>query len=121
MKAIHLRTEYLTKPLGLGTTSPRFYWIAYEGAPLGSRDRVEWTVTLWDEEDKPGEPAESWLEMGLLESSDWTARWISGDYKPNKKNAIRWTASARNFPLKNLYPGRRKSRNPVSEPARNLL
>lgn len=120
MKAIRLRTEYLTKALGLGTAAPRFYWnceggriqtayeitvkregvtiwdsgkilssrmthIAYEGAPLHSRDRVEWSVTLWDENDRPGEIGESWFELGLLESSDWTARWISGDYKPNKK------------------------------------
>lgn len=26
MKAIHLQVEYLTKPLGLGTAVPRFYW-----------------------------------------------------------------------------------------------
>ena len=26
MKAIHLRTEYLTEPLGLGIPKPRFYW-----------------------------------------------------------------------------------------------
>lgn len=26
MKAIHLQTEYLTKPLGLGIANPRFYW-----------------------------------------------------------------------------------------------
>ena len=26
MKAIHLQTEYLTEPLGLGNTEPRFYW-----------------------------------------------------------------------------------------------
>ena len=59
--------------------------IAYEGAPLHSRDRVEWSVMLWDEHDAPGEIAESWFELGLLESSDWTARWIAGDYKPSKK------------------------------------
>lgn len=65
--------------------SSRMTHIAYEGAPLHSRDRVEWSVTLWDENDQPGEIAESWFELGLLETSDWTARWIAGDYKPNKK------------------------------------
>ncbi|MBD5495383.1 MAG: family 78 glycoside hydrolase catalytic domain [Lachnospiraceae bacterium] len=65
--------------------SSRMAHIAYEGAPLHSRDRVEWSVTLWDENDQPGEIAESWFELGLLETSDWTAMWISGDYKPNKK------------------------------------
>ncbi|MBQ9663125.1 MAG: family 78 glycoside hydrolase catalytic domain [Oscillospiraceae bacterium] len=31
MKAIHLQTEYLTEPLGLGITQPRFYWNAEGG------------------------------------------------------------------------------------------
>lgn len=119
MRAIHLQTEYLTEPLGLGIARPRFYWnceggvtqtawqitalrdgevvwnsgkvtssrmthILYEGAPLKSRDRVVWQVTLWDENDRPGETAESWFELGLLEPSDWTAKWISGDYQPKK-------------------------------------
>lgn len=31
MKAVHLQTEYLTEPLGLGISSPRFYWICEGG------------------------------------------------------------------------------------------
>lgn len=119
MRAIHLQTEYLTEPLGLGIAKPRFYWncdggvtqtayqivakqnekilwdsgkvrssrmshISYEGIPLHSRDRVEWSVTLWDENDQSGETAKSWFELGLLDSSDWTAQWITGNYKPKK-------------------------------------
>ena len=26
MKAVRLRTEYLTEPMGLGIRSPRFFW-----------------------------------------------------------------------------------------------
>ena len=26
MEAVHLKTEYLPEPLGLGTAQPRFYW-----------------------------------------------------------------------------------------------
>ena len=120
MRAVHLQTEHLTEPMGLGIAIPRFYWhceggmmqtayrivagrgqetvwdsgkvhsasmthIPYGGKPLESRDRINWTVTLWDEKDVPGEAAESRFEMGLLKPSDWTAKWISGDYKPNKK------------------------------------
>lgn len=59
--------------------------IPYGGEPLGSRERVTWQVTLWDENDAPGEPAESWFELGLLEPGDWTARWITGNYRPKKK------------------------------------
>lgn len=119
MRAVHLQTEYLTEPLGLGTARHRFYWnceggvtqtawritarrdgellwdsgkvlssrmthVPYEGLPLHSRDRVAWSVTLWDEEGCEGETAESWFELGLLEPSDWTAQWIAGDYKPKK-------------------------------------
>lgn len=119
MKAIHLQTEYLTEPLGLGITSPRFYWnceggmtqtawqiiakrngetvwdsgkvasgsmthIQYKGKPLCSRDRIVWSVLLWDENEQPGDWAESWFELGLLEPGDWKGAWITGDYKPKK-------------------------------------
>ena len=120
MKAICLRTEYLKEPLGLGNTTPHFFWnceggtaqsayrivacrdgetvwdsgkvrssemthIAYGGAPLQSRDKIRWQVTLWDENDEEGEPTESRFELGLLSSEDWTAKWITGDTKPQKK------------------------------------
>ena len=119
MKAIRLRVEYLSQPLGLGIAKPRFYWnceggekqtayqivckrsgetiwdsgrvessamthILYEGAPLHSLDRVTWSVGLWDENENPGDVAESFFEMGLLEKEDWQAKWITGDYKPEK-------------------------------------
>ncbi len=119
MRADRLRTEYLDRPLGLGTRTPRFSWICdggisqtayrivafrdgeevwdtgrvessqmthvrYDGQTLGSRDRVEWTVTLWDETGVAGQPASSWFELGLLSEDDWTATWISGDYEPKK-------------------------------------
>ena len=135
MKAIHLQTEYLTEPLGLGIAKPRFYWnckggvkqtayqivaargnevvwdsgkvessamthIQYAGAPLHSRDRVEWSVTLWDENGKPGEAAESWFELGLLQPSDWTAKWITGDYKPKKNVRYPVDCFLREFSLK---------------------
>ena len=58
--------------------------IPYAGDALHSRDLVQWSVTLWDEEDQPGETAESRFEMGLLEQSDWQAKWITGDYTPRK-------------------------------------
>lgn len=123
MKAVHLRTDYLENPVGLGNPAPEFYWkceggirqtayrimafcgekqlwdsgkvqsssmthIAYEGTTLASRMQVTWTVRLWDENDIPGEIQEAFFEMGLLDTSDWKAEWITGDYKP-KKN-MRW-------------------------------
>ena len=120
MKATHLRVDYLKEPLGLGNSTPRFYWhceggmkqtayqivvkvkgqtlwnsgkvesssmthIPYGGRLLKSRERVQWSVKLWDEGGNGGEIVSSWFEMGLLEKSDWSAKWITGDYKPDPK------------------------------------
>ena len=52
---------------------------------LHSRDRIEYQVTLFDEEDKAEEATENgFFEMGLLNPSDWKGKWISGDYHPRK-------------------------------------
>ena len=58
--------------------------IPYEGAALRSRDRVCWSVKLWDENGIGGEISTGWFELGLLEASDWKAKWITGDYQPEK-------------------------------------
>ncbi|MBQ0125588.1 MAG: alfa-L-rhamnosidase, partial [Clostridiales bacterium] len=58
--------------------------IRYGGASLKSRQRVEWSVTLWDENDVEGDPESAFFEMGLLRADDWKAKWITGDYNVNK-------------------------------------
>lgn len=54
--------------------------IPYDGTTLESRQRCFWKVRIWD--GKTGasawSPVATW-EMGLLQSSDWSAQWISGD------------------------------------------
>lgn len=53
---------------------------------LSSRQRVEWKVQLWDETDAAGEWSEqAFFETGLLSAGDWTAKWISGNYRVNRK------------------------------------
>lgn len=52
---------------------------------LHSRERVEWSITLWDENDLEGELSEAFFEMGLLCPEDFKAKWITGNYKVNKK------------------------------------
>ena len=53
---------------------------------LTSRQRVEWKVLLWDEQGAAGSWSEpAFFEMGLLQSSDWRAKWITGNYKVRKK------------------------------------
>lgn len=47
-----------------------------------SRQRVSWKIRLWDENDIAGEWSEqAFFEMGLLEISNWTAKWINPEIK----------------------------------------
>ena len=113
MKAVRLRTEYLKSPLGIDVKRPRLMWNCEGGVKqtayrivaekwdsgrvesasmqavypeeLASRERVNWKVCLWDEKGEPGEWTEAFFEAGLLEASDWQAKWIAGNYTVNKK------------------------------------
>lgn len=58
--------------------------IPYGGSELHSRERVNWSVKLWDENGNGGEISHSFSEMGLLNASDWKAKWITGNYKVKK-------------------------------------
>jgi alpha-L-rhamnosidase len=52
--------------------------VVYAAKPLASRSRVWWQVRVWDKAGQPtawSAPA-SW-EMGLLNPSDWGAKWIA--------------------------------------------
>jgi len=52
--------------------------VTYHGKPLTSRMSCWWKVRAWDRDGRPSawsEPA-SWT-MGLLDTADWTAKWIS--------------------------------------------
>ncbi|MBR6321544.1 MAG: family 78 glycoside hydrolase catalytic domain [Lachnospiraceae bacterium] len=64
--------------------SSRMTQVPYEGPALQSRDRIDWSVRLFDENDEPGGWSEASFEMGLLRKSDWTAKWITGNYTPKK-------------------------------------
>ena len=108
MRAVRLKTEFLTNPIGVDFQNPVFTWNCEGGIKqtayrivakrdgetvwdsgkvqsdsmrttyperLFSCERIEWSVTLWDENDVSGEVAESWFELGLLENADWKASW----------------------------------------------
>ena len=133
MKAIRLRTEYLENPLGIGIRHPRLMWNCEGGvrqtayrivsnrwdsgkvvsssmhadypAEPADRERVNWRIRLWDENDEPGEWSEAFFEMGI---SEWKAQWITGDYRPNKKDrypvdCFRKTFSAAEVKKARLY------------------
>lgn len=51
--------------------------LVYAGQPLASRMRVWWKVRVWDKDGQPSPwSAPSTWTMGLLEPSDWQAKWI---------------------------------------------
>ena len=114
MRAVNLRCEQLTNPIGIDIIRPRLSWAAENGVKqtayevvarkegeevpffesgkvltqdmfvrldgtdiLESRDRVCWSVRLWDENDRIGELSEAFFELGLLFPEDWKARWIN--------------------------------------------
>ena len=112
MKAIRIKTEFLTNPIGVDFQQPLITWnceggvsqtayriVASSGWDSGkiasnsmrviyplelkSRERVDFSITLWDENDVEGEPSAAYFEMGLLQKSDWKAKWISGNYTVN--------------------------------------
>ena len=64
--------------------SSRMTHILYEGQPMHSREKVYWSVKLWDENGEGGEISTGSFEMGLLENTDWEAKWITGNYKVKK-------------------------------------
>lgn len=60
--------------------------IAWGGSPVKPRTKVLWKVKLWDENGIEGEWSDTAVfELGLGKN-DWSAKWIAGDYVPNKKH-----------------------------------
>lgn len=111
MKAINIRTEYLKNPLGIDIDSPRVMWnceggikqtayrITADGFDSGKVEsdsmrcavpirfsdgkRVNFHITLWDENGNEGEPGEeAFFEYGI---KNFNAEWITGNYLADKK------------------------------------
>ena len=74
--------------------------------PFSARQRVTYTVTLWDGEDREGEPAGGCFEIGLLKAADWKAKWISGDYKPKRKTRYPVDCFSKKFTAKKIVKAR---------------
>lgn len=74
---------------------------------LASRQRVEWSVTLWDETDSEGEPSETaFFETGLLSAGDFAAKWISGNYRVNPKKRYPVDCFEKEFSAHNVAKAR---------------
>jgi alpha-L-rhamnosidase len=63
--------------------SDKSLFVKYEGVKLVSRQKVYWQVKFWDNDGNASEWSEkAFFELGLLNNSDWQAKWIS---LPNEK------------------------------------
>jgi alpha-L-rhamnosidase len=54
--------------------------VQYNGPMLTAGQRVYWKVRVWNEAGKVTDSATAWWEMGLLDSGNWQADWISPDW-----------------------------------------
>ncbi|MGC9941566.1 MAG: family 78 glycoside hydrolase catalytic domain [Verrucomicrobiota bacterium] len=50
--------------------------IVYHGRPLASREACYWKVRIWDKNGRSAWSPVAYWSMGLLQSGDWTAKWI---------------------------------------------
>lgn len=64
--------------------SSQSVFVPYQGIPLRSRTRYEWTVSVCDEHDNTAE-AKTWFETAFLYPEDWKAVWIESAEKPFKR------------------------------------
>ena len=63
--------------------------IIYNGPSLKSMQRAYWQVRVWDHKNKPSKwSAVSYWEMGVLNSSDWEASWITMKDEPKAPSSL---------------------------------
>ncbi len=66
--------------------------VAYGGKALLSGRRYYWAVQVWSKGGGDEVSAPTWFETGLLQPTDWTGRWISGDGSEERQDhaAAKW-------------------------------
>lgn len=70
------------------TKSDRSFLVRYEGKPLQSRQECWWQVRVWDAKGKvSGWSKPAYWHMGLLDASDWKARWIGAPWQGEEATA----------------------------------
>ena len=91
--------------------------VVYAGAPLASRQLVFWKVRAWDKDDvDSGWSAVATWEMGLLNASDWKAKWISLT-GPAFSPGLSWIWYPEGNPASSAPPGTRLFRRTFTLPA----
>ena len=57
-------------------------WVNYQGKKLESRQKVYWQVKYWNQNEEASQWSEiNHFELGLLNNTDWQAKWIGLDTK----------------------------------------
>ena len=65
-----------------GKVESRSMRAVWGGTPIKPKTRVLWKVRRWDETETPGDWQEAGFETGI---DTWAAKWITGNYRVNKK------------------------------------
>ncbi len=61
--------------------SSQSVFVPYAGNTLQSGKKYKWLVEVWDNSGKPSVKSDTaFFQMGLLNASDWKAKWISPGY-----------------------------------------
>jgi len=84
--------------------------VSYAGRPLASNERCFWKVRVWDQNGNVSDWSEPALwTMGLLQPSDWHARWIGldGENVTNYLTNTSWIWFPGGDPAKSAAPGRK--------------
>ena len=77
--------------------------VLWGGAPVLPETKVIWKVRLWDENDQMGEWQEAYFETGI---NKWQARWITGNYRVNKKKRYPVDCFCKDFETSNIKKAR---------------
>lgn len=81
----------------------------YQGKALKANQEVVWRVRVWsDDSEQPGpwSPVGKW-EMGLIEKSDWQAKWLQVKDRvvaENNANHMEWILYAANVHPESFFP-----------------
>ena len=71
--------------------SPASANVPYGGPALASGTKYSWKVRVWDETGAPSAySAPATLETGLLQQSDWTAKWIGAPANDLNFSGDKW-------------------------------
>ncbi len=70
--------------------SSKSNWIAYKGKPLQSRQKVYWQVRYWNQNKKKSNwSTVNTFELGLLNNTDWQAKWTGLDTAKDSLKGVR--------------------------------